>query len=134
MNKKNIEAKARSGSMLKWIGVFKEQFDLETEDGTPTEQMDDVIEQLNDLLSETPELLEEVDRFMRKTIIAWYKIGARRGIAEFINQLDETGLLDDDTFEVLPEKIEWSKALKYNSFDGDKKRIPSKKYKITIKG
>ena len=124
----DIEKRARSESMTKWIGVFEEEFDLDAEGSAPTERMNDLINQLHDLLDDGGSL-KEIDRFVRKAIVSWYRIGARRGAAELVNLLYKDGVLDDKVYD-LPDKIEWTKRLKYVRFDGEKSRIPAKRHTI----
>lgn len=126
MNKKKIEAKARSASMNKWIRVFEEEFDLETKEDTPTKRMQEIIIQLHSLLPDDSDLIEEIENHIKKSVVSWYRIGARRGIAEFINALDE------DLFGVLPDKITWKKSLKYHSFSKGKQQISSRHYTVEI--
>ena len=125
----DIEKRARSQSMNKWIGVIQEEFDLEVEGSTPTERMKDLIEQLRQL-SDDDGSLEEIDRFVQRAILTWYRKGARRGAAELVKLLYDKGVLDDEVYDELPEKIEWDKGLRYNGFDGVKRRIPSKNHSI----
>jgi hypothetical protein len=123
-SKKDIEKRARSESMNKWIGVFKEEFDIEAEGDTPTERMRQVIEQLRQL-AEGAESIEQMQAFIRKKITKWYRIGARRGALELALFLKEKGVLND---EDLPERITWKKGLTYIGFDGEKKRLKEKEY------
>ena len=125
----DIEKRARSQSMNKWIRVIQEEFDLEVEGSTPTERMKDLIEQLRQL-SDDDGSLEEIDRFVQKAILTWYRKGARRGAAELVKLLYENGVLDDEIYDELPERIEWAKGLRYNGFDGEKHRIPSKNHSV----
>ena len=125
----DIEKRARSESMTKWIGVFEEEFDLDAEGSTPTERMNDLIEQLRQL-SDDGGSLEEIDRFVQKTVLTWYRKGARRGAAELVKLLYENEVLDDEIYDELPERIEWAKGLRYNGFDGEKHQIPSKNHSI----
>lgn len=125
----NEDIKAASRSMNKWIGVFEEEFDLEAEGNTPTERMEHLIKQLRQL-SDGSESLEEIDRFVQRKVLSWYRKGARRGAAELVKLLYENGVLDDDVYDKLPEKIEWAKGLRYNGFDGEKHQIPSKRHSI----
>ncbi|MDE0458433.1 MAG: hypothetical protein OXI15_14155 [Chromatiales bacterium] len=84
-----IEKRVASQSMTKWIGVFEEEFDLEAEGSTPTERMKDLIEQLRQL-SDGGDSLEEIGRFVQRTVLTWYRKGARRGAAELVNSFMRT--------------------------------------------
>ena len=128
----DIEKRAASQSMNKWIGVFEEEFDLEAEGSTPTERIEDIIKQLRQLLDGSNSL-EEIDRFVQRKVLTWYRKGARRGAIEHEKLLYENGVLDDHVYDELPEKIEWAKGLRYNGFDGEKHQIPSKRYSIILK-
>ena len=127
-----IEKRAASQSMNKWIGRFEEALDLEAEGSTPTERMEDLIKQLRQLL-DGGNSLEEIDRFVQRKVLTFYRKGARRGAIEHEKLLYENGVLDDDVYDKLPEKIEWTKGLRYNGFDGEKHHIPSKRHSIILK-
>lgn len=64
----DIEKRAASQSMNKWIGRFKQELDLEAEGSTPTERMEDIIEQLRQL-SNGDDSLEEIDRFVQRKVL-----------------------------------------------------------------
>ena len=82
----DIKKRVASKSMNKWIEVFEEEVDLEAEGSTPTERMEDLIEQLRQR-SDGGDSLEEIDRFFQRTVLTWYRIGARRGAAELVKLL-----------------------------------------------
>ena len=127
-----IKKQAASQSINKWIERLEEEFDLEAEGDTPTERMEDIIEQLRQLLDGSNSL-EEIDRFVQRKVLTFYRKGARRGAIEHEKLLYENGVLDDDVYDELPEKIEWTKGLRYNGFDGEKHHIPSKRHSIILK-
>ena len=128
----DIEKRAASQSMNKWIGRIEEELDLEAEGSTPTERMEDIIEQLKQLL-DGGNSLEEIDQFVQRKVLISYRKGARRGAEELKKLLYENGVLDDDVYDELPEKIEWTKGLRYNGFDGEKHHIPSERHSIILK-
>lgn len=128
----DIKKKAASRSMTKWIGRLEDEFDLEAEGGKPTERMEDIIKQLKQLL-DGGDSLEEIGRFIQSKVLTWYRIGALRGAEELRKLLHDNEVLDDDVYDELPEKIEWTKGLRYNGFDGEKHHIPSKKHSIILK-
>ena len=128
----DIKKKAAFRSMTKWIGRLEDEFDLEAEGGKPTERMEDIIKQLKQLL-DGGDSLEEIGRFIQSKVLTWYRIGALRGAEELRKLLHDNEVLDDDVYDELPEKIEWTKGLRYNGFDGEKHHIPSKKHSIILK-
>lgn len=128
----DIKKQAASQSMNKWIGKFEKALDLEAEGSIPTKRMEDLIKKLRQL-SNGGDSLEEIDRFVQRKVLAWYRIGARRGALELVKLLYEDEVLDDDVYDELPEKIEWTKGLPYNGFDGEKHHIPSKRHSIILK-
>ena len=131
MRHEDIEKKAASRSMNKWISVFEEEFDIDPEGERPTERMRSVIEQLQLRLEELHSA-EEFDNFMKKTVTKWYRIGARRGAAEAIKKLHEMAIISDDDYESLPETLEWKKKLRYTGFDGKNKNIRRRRYSIDL--
>jgi len=125
----DIKKEARSQSMTKWIGIIEEELDLEAEGDSPTKKMRHLIQQLQEITNDT-ETAEELEKFIKRLVITWYKIGARRGAAELVNLLYEKEILKDEIYEKLPEKIKWKKGLTYKSLDGKRKRIRLKKYAV----
>ena len=126
-----IEVRARSESMNKWIGIFEEELDLEAEGSTPTERMTEIIAKLRELTDDEG-ALEEMERFVRRRVIAWYRIGARRGAAEFVRLLFNEGILDDEQYQRLPESLEWRKRIRYLGFDGTRKSIKKRTYSADL--
>lgn len=128
MNQQSIKKKAHSQTLNKLIGKFEGEFDIEAEGETPTKQMDDLIEQLHEMIN-GEFAIETIEAFVRKTVVAWYKIGANRGMREILKTLNA---IDTESLDELPEKIEWKSKLGYFTFEGDKVEMPKKKYSIKL--
>lgn len=142
MSFKNIEKKAASQAIHYTLQMIEDEFEIELdkEDKYPPrkrrkitiELLKEKIEANEDVLDE---IYEEVDEFVEKTIVKWYKVGARRGALEVLRALIDQDVIDDDEYENFIddfEKIKWKCSLNYTKFDEDKAKVKSKKYSINF--
>lgn len=125
------KAKHHSMSVNKWRKEIEERFDLEADGDTPTEKMEDTLDQIEDLLDGNLSP-DEVNRYIKKVVVRWYKIGAVRGAAELLKDLSWYEILPDDLSKLknkLREPLEnddflfWKSSLKYKVVNGDVKKL-----------
>ena len=125
------KAKHHSMSVNKWRKEIEERFDVEADGDTPSEKMEDTLDQIEDLL-ESNLSIDEVNRFIKRVVVRWYKIGAIRGAAELLKDLAWYEILPDDISELrdkLKEPLDnddflfWKSNLKYKVVGGDLKKL-----------
>ena len=125
------KAKHHSMSVNKWRKEIEERFDVEADGDTPTEKMEDALDQIEDLLNSNLSP-DEINRYIKKVVVRWYKIGAVRGAAELLKDLVWYEILPEELSELkekLNEPIEnddflfWKSNLKYKVVDGELKKI-----------
>ena len=131
MNREDIEKRAASRSMNKWIGVLENELDVEPDGSRPTERMKSAIEQLRSRLEDS-QSADDIEVYVRDLVLKWYRIGARRGAAEVIRELCELKIVTEDDYGALPETIAWKKKLRYTGLDGERKKIRRQKYSIGV--
>ncbi|WP_318480250.1 hypothetical protein [Photobacterium leiognathi] len=121
------EKKLHSMTLKKWTKEIEDRFDIEADGESPTERIEDALEQLDEIISSggSP---EELRKFIRSSVIQWYKIGAKRGAAEMLKDLMWYEILPDDIDELkemLDEPLSesdallWSTVLKYKKHDSE---------------
>lgn len=125
------KAKHHSMSVNKWRKEIEERFDVEADGDTPTEKMEDALDQIEDLLNSNL-APDEINRYIKKVVVRWYKIGAVRGAAELLKDLAWYEILPEEISELkekLDEPLEnddflfWKSNLKYKVVDGKLKKI-----------
>jgi hypothetical protein len=125
------KAKHHSMSINKWRKEIEERFDVEADGDTPTDKMEDALDQVEDLLNSNLSP-EEINRYIKKIVVRWYKIGAVRGAAELLKDLAWYELLPEGITELqeeLSEPLEnddflfWKSSLKYKAVGGEQKRV-----------
>lgn len=111
------EAKLHSESVNKWASEIEDRFDIEADGSTPTERMEDVLGQLEQIIASGGSL-EKLREFVKKTVVEWYKIGAKRGAAEMLKDLMWYEVLPDDMQKLeskLKEPISHNDSLLWNT-------------------
>lgn len=133
------EAKLHSESINKWTGEIEDRFDIEAFGDTPTERMENALDQLDALVGSSVSH-EKLRSFVRKTVLTWYRVGARRGAAEMLKDLMWYGVLPDDIDDLeaqLEEPLSnddslvWNTLLRYkkhNDEDGKTRATVKVKY------
>jgi len=125
------EAKLHSESVNKWTGEIEDRFEIEAVGGTPTERMEDALDQLETLVRAGASHAE-LSSFVRKTVLTWYKIGAKRGAAEMLKDLIWYGILPNDIKKLKTELNEplsnddsllWNTLLRYKKHDDEDGKI-----------
>ena len=125
------EAKLHSKSVNKWTKEIEDRFDIEAEGETPVERIEDALDQLEEIIADGASP-DELRGFIRKTVINWYKIGAKRGAAELLKDLMWYEILPDNIDELKQEldepisnndAIQWNTLLRYKKYDKEDGRL-----------
>ncbi len=125
------EAKLHSESINKWTKEIEDRFDIETEGETPTERIEDALEQLEEIIASGASP-EEIKKFIRRSVLSWYKIGAKRGAAELLKDLMWYEVIPDNIDELKKELDEpisnsdsllWNTVLRYKKHDHEDGRV-----------
>ncbi len=142
MNLKNIEKKAASKAIQKTLQMIEDEFEIELdkEDKYPPRKRRKItIDLLKEKLEENEDILdeinEEVDEFTEKTIIKWYKVGARRGALEMLRALIDEDVIDDIEYEEFIDdfkRLSWYCSLNYMQFDENKAKVKLRKFSINF--
>lgn len=125
------EVKLHSESVNKWTREIEDRFDLEADGVTPTERMEDALGQLEQIIASggSPEKLRD---FIKRSVIEWYKIGAKRGAAELLKDLMWYEILPDDIKKLESELDEpishndsllWNTVLRYKKHNSEFNRV-----------
>jgi len=143
------EIQAAAKAINKTINMFENSFELEVPQfkNYPSKRRlvfiellkqkieEEEIELNRNLQENIDEMYEEIDEFTRKTVIQWYRIGARRGAIEmlkYLNNNDHIAWVEyEEVIKEEFEKLEWVvKKLKYKKFDNESDSLEEKKFKI----
>jgi hypothetical protein len=130
-NMGKYEAKLHSESINKWTKEIEDRFDIEADGNTPTERIEDALGQLEKIIS-SGSSPDELKKFVQKSVIEWYKIGAKRGAAELIKDLMWYDILPDDLKKLENElrtpllnndSLLWSTVLRYKKHDDEFEKV-----------
>ena len=118
-------------SVNKWRKEIEERFELDADGDTPAEKMEDALDQIEDLI-ESNLSAKEINRYIKRVVMSWYKIGAVRGAAELLKDLSWYEIIPGNISELretLKEPLSnedflfWKASLKYKTVDGETKRV-----------
>jgi hypothetical protein len=117
-----LAKKYHSQTLNKWRKRLEKEFDFESEGNTPTEKIENSIEKIEEKIINKAKM--------------WYKIGAKRGILEFIEKILSQDIQVKNTKDGVElvtdlDKIEWKKKLKIKV--GNKIKQENVKISLSIK-